>query len=462
MIQPEMQTDAPVHPSRIHRLNSAPSRNGDYVLYWMQAAQRAGENPALDHAVLEADRLGLPLVAVFGLTENYPEATLRHYRFMLEGLQEVRAALAEKSIQLVLRIGPPDRVAIEAGRRAASIICDSGYLRRQNAWRKAVAEAAGCPVTAVEGDLVVPVETASDKREWAARTLRPKIHRRLDDFLVPGADLRPSRGSMDLSLDGLSDLSPDAVLEKLKIDRTVEPVGRHFKGGAAEAEKRFKTFIRDRLARYDENSNQPQTDDVSFMSPYLHFGQISPVYLARQVRRAPAVPEDQKAAFIEQLVVRRELAFNFVHYTPNYDDYACLPEWARKTLDVHRTDPRPYRYTEAELVESRTHDPYWNAAMTEMRKTGYMHNYMRMYWGKKILEWRETPEDAFRVALKLNNRYFLDGRDPNSYAGVGWVFGLHDRGWGERPVFGKVRYMAASGLKRKCDIDAYVAKTAAL
>ena len=202
-----------------------------------------------------------------------------------------------------------------------------------------------------------------------------------------------------------------------------------------------------------ENRNQPQTDDISHMSPYLHFGQLSPLYLALQIKAAASRLKEAQEAYLEELIVRRELAMNFVNYTPKYDSYACLPQWAQKTLTQHRKDPREYVYTRSRLEEAETHDEYWNAAMREMKITGFMHNYMRMYWGKKILEWSKTPEHAFRTTLAINNKYFLDGRDPNSYAGVAWVFGVHDRAWFERPMFGKIRYMAASGLERKCDIQ---------
>ena len=194
------------------------------------------------------------------------------------------------------------------------------------------------------------------------------------------------------------------------------------------------------------------------MSKYLHFGQISPVALAMKVRETARGSRDDRHAYIEELMVRRELACNFVHQRPDYDAFTCLPDWARQTLDQHRHDARPYLYDREQLEAASTHDPYWNAAMREMRHTGYMHNYMRMYWGKKILEWSASPEEAYANALALNNKYFIDGRDPNSFANVGWIFGLHDRPWQERAVFGKVRYMNAAGLKRKCDIEGYVRK----
>ena len=186
------------------------------------------------------------------------------------------------------------------------------------------------------------------------------------------------------------------------------------------------------------------------------------MYLALQALKTEKRFSKAREAFIEELIVRRELAINFVYYTPDYDSYACLPGWAKKTLAEHKNDRREYLYSRGELENCRTHDEYWNAAMREMKSTGFMHNYMRMYWGKKILEWSQTPEKAFKAALAINNKYFLDGRDANSYAGVAWIFGMHDRAWFERPIFGKIRYMAASGLERKCDIQAYVAKVNAL
>jgi deoxyribodipyrimidine photo-lyase len=444
--------------TRIQALNDREVAAGDYVLYWMQQSQRAEHNPALDLAVREANRRKLPLVVGFGLMDDYPEANRRHFRFMLEGLQEVAADLQRKGIRLVVRLGQPSAVALALGQRAALIVCDVGYTRHQREWRRELAAEADCRVLAVEGDVVVPVAVVSTKAEYAARTIRPRIQKHLDDYLRLPRAAAPRQSSLDLNLDGIGLDDIDAVIAELKIDRCVSPVTAFFKGGTAEARKRLRRFIRHRLAGYDKNSNQPQTDDVSMMSPYLHFGQISPVYLALQVRDAQEGQGIDRAAYLEELIVRRELAINFVHYTPDYDRYSCLPDWAHKTLATHAGDRRAHVYSREELEAAETHDLYWNAAMREMKFTGFMHNYMRMYWGKKILEWTPDPEEAFDTTLAINNKYFLDGRDPNSFAGVAWVYGKHDRAWAERAVFGKVRYMAASGLERKCDIEAYVHK----
>jgi deoxyribodipyrimidine photo-lyase len=451
-----------IQQARIRPLNDLDKPKGDYVLYWMQQSQRAAFNHALDYAIQQASELNQQLLVAFGLTDRYPDANLRHYTFMLEGLGETRKELASMGIKMVLRRGDPPEVALKIGRRASLIVCDRGYLRHQKQWRRQVAQAAACPVVQVESDVVVPVETVSGKAEYAARTIRPKIHRQLEVYLSRPVAPKVRRPSLGNPLESLDPGDIETILEKMDLDRSVAPVSAFFKGGTSQAVKRFDRFVRSSLKNYDQNGNQPQTDDISHMSPYLHFGQISPLYLALRIRQAQRSLPEAADAFLEQLIVRRELAANFVHYTPSYDEYECIPDWARKTLAEHRKDKREYVYSRRQLENADTHDPYWNAAMLEMKHTGFMHNYMRMYWGKKILEWSPTPQKAFRTTLSINNKYFLDGRDPNSYAGVAWIYGVHDRAWKERPVFGKMRYMAASGLERKCDIAGYVKKVAGL
>jgi len=451
-----------IQQTRIQLLNDLGVRKGDFILYWMQQSQRAAYNHALEYAVQQANQLDQMLLVVFGLMDDYPEANLRHCTFMLEGLKETMAALASRGIKMVLRRGYPPEVALRLGRRASMIVCDRGYLRHQRAWRAQVAKQTTCPVVQVESDVVVPVGVVSDKAEYAARTIRPKIHKHLADYLIDFKPTTVKKSSLTLNVKGINLKNIDAVLQKMKIDHSVPPVTNFFKGGSSQARKTFKIFLYRRLAHYVNNRNQPQTDDISHMSAYLHFGQISPLYLALQIDSVGSRLQAAKESFLEELIVRRELAMNFVNYAPHYDSYKCLPNWARLTLAEHQKDPREYVYTRRQLENAQTHDEYWNAAMREMRYTGFMHNYMRMYWGKKIIEWSKTPEHAFRTTLAINNKYFLDGRDPNSYTGVAWVYGVHDRAWFERPIFGKVRYMAASGLERKCDIKGYVKKVDSL
>lgn len=448
-----------IQEERIQLLNDLDIQNGSYVLYWMQHAQRAEYNHALEFAIQQANDHGLPLLVAFGLTDGYPDANLRHYTFMVEGLQETQRALADRGIKMVVRLGAPDAVALDLGRDAALIVCDRDYVRIARGWRENVAAEAACRVVQVETDVVVPVETVSNKAEYMARTIRPKIHTHLDRFLLAFRTTPLDCHSLELSVAGVEIDDGRALLDSLALDRSVEPVSHLFTGGLSAAKRILRDFLRNRFVHYAENRNQPQTNDVSHMSKYLHFGQISPLYLALQIRGAAGNgAKAQVDAYLEELIVRRELAINFVYFTPDYDAYSCLPNWAQKTLAEHRDDERPHRYTRTEMEQADTHDSYWNAAMREMKHTGYMHNYMRMYWGKKILEWCNTPEYAFQTALALNNKYFIDGRDPNSFAGVAWVFGMHDRAWAEREIFGKVRYMSAAGLERKSDIKAYVKK----
>jgi deoxyribodipyrimidine photo-lyase len=449
--------ESDIFEARLKPLNQKGVCAGRFVLYWMQQSQRAEFNHALEYAVKLANDLGLPLLVVFGLTKNYPDANMRHYMFMLEGLAQTQKTLENRGIRMIVREGHPPDIALEQGLSAAAVICDRGYLRHQKIWRDELVAKAPCLVIQVESDVVVPVGEVSRKAEYAARTIRPRIKKNLDKFLKPVHELSLKVDSLGIQMDEIDLSSPETVIRNLGVDREVFAVTPLFQGGTNHARDRFERFLRENLDQYDHHSNQPQTDDISHMSPYLHFGQISPVYLALKVTGSGA-ESNSKDAFTEQLVVRRELAINYVEYTPYYDQFGAIPEWAQKTLNDHRGDSRPVSYTCYQMENAQTHDEYWNAAMQEMKYTGFMHNYMRMYWGKKILEWSKTPEEAFRTALHLNNKYFLDGRDPNSYTGVGWLFGIHDRPFRERSIFGKIRYMAASGLERKCDIKAYVEK----
>jgi Deoxyribodipyrimidine photo-lyase type II (EC 4.1.99.3) len=439
-------------------LNSRETKSGDYVLYWMQAAQRAEANPALQHAVRLANEQRRPCLAFFGLTERFPEANARHLAFMLEGLRETQLALADRGVRLVVRRVQPDRGVVDLGRAASLVVTDRGYLRVQKSWREKAAAALACPLIQVETETVVPVETASPKEEYSAATFRPKIRKILASSLAVPADRKPLRDSLGWKGDSLDLENIEDVLAGLKIDRSVGP-SPFYRGGAEEAKRRFRLFLRERLDHFADLRNNPTVDFLSHLSPYLHFGQISPAWAAA---KAAASKSRGREAFLEELVVRRELAANFVHYNGRYDSFESLPAWARTTLARHAADPRPVLYTRAELEAGKTHDPYWNAAQREMAVTGKMHGYMRMYWGKKILEWSAAPEDAYATALYLNNKYEIDGRDPNGFAGVAWCFGKHDRPWGERPIFGLVRYMNDAGLRRKFDADRYVRNVAEL
>jgi deoxyribodipyrimidine photo-lyase len=439
---------------RIKALNEKAVQKGTYVLYWMQASQRATYNHALEYAILKANELRQPLIVFFGITDRFPEANERHYAFMLEGLRETQKSLNERNIQMVIRHVSPEKGAIRMAKKASLVVVDRGYLNIQRYWRKTAAERIDSPLIQVESDVIVPVEEASSKEEYAAATLRPKIHKKLSHFLTPLSHREPILSSLSMEFDSFEIDDPEKAISKLRIDRRVGKVDS-FRGGTKEAYRHLELFLEGKLDHYPELRNDPSLDYLSHMSPYLHFGQISPIEIALKVKQTRSPGGD---AFLEELIVRRELSMNFVFYNGEYDAFEALPEWAKKTLRSHQRDKRLYLYTLEQLERAETHDPYWNAAQKEMVITGKMHGYMRMYWGKKILEWSKTPEEAFRSTLYLNNKYELDGRDPNGFTGVAWCFGKHDRPWGERPVFGNLRYMNDKGLKRKFDADQYVRK----
>lgn len=439
-----------VEPGRVKELNTKPLRAGKYVLYWMEAAQRAAGNPALEFALALGQKRRLPVVAVFALHPRDPTRNLRHYAFLLAALQETAAALKDRGIRFTLRIGEPPQAVLALARTAAAVVTDRGYLRHQRAWRAEVAQRAPCAVFQVETEAVVPPELAYPREAVNAAVLRCRIHPLLLKFLRPQAELAAPFSSADLELPG-QEVEPSEALLFVEVDRTVPPVD--LPAGTEAARRRLARFLKEKLARYHLDRNDPTKDGTSGLSPYLHFGQISPVEVALKVA---AVGGPGAEAFLEELIVRRELAFNFVLHNPRYDAFAGLPAWAQDTLRRHALDPRPALYSLEELEEGRTGDPLWNAAQAELRTTGRIHGYMRMYWGKQFLLWVHDPEEAFRLALYLNNKYALDGRDPASYAGVGWCFGLHDRPFPERRIFGKVRPMTGAGLRRKFEIEVYI------
>jgi deoxyribodipyrimidine photo-lyase len=376
---------------------------------------------------------------------------------MLEGLQETQQALRDRGIQLTVQLQPPVEAVGDLARDAALVVVDRGYLRIERRWRERVAARLPCRLVQVESDVVVPVEMVSQKEEYAAYTIRPRIHKHLAGFLVPLEETPLERDSLSSDVGDIDLGDIGGALARMRINRSADAI-ETFRGGASQAEAQLSAFVASKLHNYAEGRNEPSEDYLSQMSPYLHFGQISPLYIAQRVMEAEGVGQENKDAYLEELVVRRELSMNFCHYNPHYDSLACLPDWAKKTLEEHAGDRREHIYSLEEFESARTHDPYWNAAQQEMVLTGKMHGYMRMYWGKKILEWTPSPDVAHRIALELNNRYEIDGRDPNGFAGVAWCFGKHDRAWAERAVYGKVRYMSAGGLERKLDIDRYMSQ----
>jgi len=436
-----------------------PDSAGRCVVYWMQRAQRATDNPALDVAIEAANTLALPVVVFFGLTPAYPRATLRHYRFMAEGFEDIAADLRTRRVGFVLRRHPNHDLARFCDAiRPALVVGDENPLRDPERWRADYAARLRVPFWTVDADVVVP-SVLLLKAQYAARTIRPRLQPLVPRFLAAGPE--PKARVAWSPPAGLSAEPPAvAVIGALDIPASPGPVPA-MRGGPRQADAALKRFLAKRLAGYATNRNHPDLDGTSELSPYLHFGHIGVRAIARAVGAADA-PREDREAFLEELIIRRELAVNFVRFNPRYDSLDGCEPWALGTLARHARDARRPCYTREQFEQAETHDPLWNAAQLQMVGTGWMHGYVRMYWAKKILEWTRTPEDAFAIAVELNDRYQLDGRDPNGYTGIAWAIGgKHDRAWGpERPIYGTVRYMSYASTSRKFDCRAYVRRVA--
>jgi deoxyribodipyrimidine photo-lyase len=448
-----------MNPNRMRLLRGGEEKRKGPVVYWMSRDQRIHDNWALLFSQELAIRRKAPLVVLFCLASQFLGATMRQYRFMIAGLQEVEKRLAAANIPFVLLTGSSE-VEIPAfveSNDVGVLVSDFTPLSINRRWKAGVAEKIDCPFYEVDAHNIVPCWLASSKREYAARTFRPKVNRAVPDFLE---DFPPSRRHPHERQEPWNTIDWRNAMRSLRIAEPVSAL-KWLEPGETAAYQVLQQFLKHKLGSYPEQRNDPSKDALSNLSPYLHFGQIAAQRVALEVNRSEAPPHAREA-FLEELIVRRELADNYCYYNLAYDSLDGLPEWARKTLQEHAKDQREYLYTLAELENAETHDRYWNAAQMEMVLCGKMHGYLRMYWGKKIIEWSSTPEAAFTTALFLNDKYELDGRDPNGVTGVAWCFGTHDRPWRERAIFGKVRYMNAAGLKRKFDMDAYVKKVETL
>ena len=426
----------------------------------MSRDQRLRDNWALIHASDLAKKSGSELAVVFCLTTDFPGATMRHYAFMLDGLREFAQSIQLLNIPFYLLQGDP---AENLGRfikefEINHVVTDFDPLRIKRRWKQRLAELTDINLTEVDAHNIVPARFVTDKQEYGAYTLRPKIRRHLESFLDPFPEIIAQRKTEKFRI---QQTDWTGILKSLKADRSV-PEANWIHAGEEAALDMMNYFINEKLVHYAEKRNDPNADVTSNLSPYLHFGQISAQRIAMEIL-ARHSDNSGTGAFLEELIVRRELSDNYCHFNEKYDTLENIPQWARKTLDDHRKDERDILYSEEILENGITRDPLWNAAQNEMKVTGKMNGYMRMYWGKKILEWTDSPEKALKYAIYLNDKYELDGRDPNGYAGCAWaIAGVHDRPWSERPVFGKIRYMNFNGAKRKFDVDAYIRKWAAV
>ena len=440
--------------TRTRLLKKGESTTGP-VVYWMSRDQRVEDNWALIYAQQMARETSQHLYIVFCISPNFLNASRWQYEFMIEGLQLVEQQSAALKIPFILLIGEPAREIpkIVESIGASALVTDFDPLRTKKNWKHGVIKEAQIPIYEVDSHNIVPCWVASMKQEYAAYTLRPKINRLLPVYLeeFPPPKKMPYKVK-DWSDASIWDKALELMAEDAKKPATIQ------KSGSENAKRSLHEFITNRLSGYSEARNDPNFDGQSKLSPYLHFGQISAQRVALEVRASASAMID-KDAYLEELIVRKELSDNFLNYNDHYDTFQCLPAWSKRTLDEHRWDRREYTYKLAEFERAETHDELWNAAQRQMLRTGTMHGYMRMYWAKKILEWSASPEEAFETAVCLNDKYELDGRDPNGYAGIAWSLGgLHDRAWGERPIFGKIRYMSYKGCRSKFDVDEYIRK----
>jgi deoxyribodipyrimidine photo-lyase len=444
---------------RIRILKQGEEKSGP-TIYWMSRDQRTHDNWALLFAQEMAIKQKASLGVAFCLVPQFLGATIRQYGFMLQGLQETEKNLEAKNIPFFLLTGSPEEgiAKFVSQHEVGTLITDFDPLRLKRAWKKGVLNRIDIPVYEVDTHNIVPCWIASPKQEFAAYTFRPKVKRQLSEFLdeFPKLKKHPFSGKKKVEQTDWS-----RVKKCLKIDRKVLEVD-WIKPGEKAARLMLNQFIEHRLSKYDVKRNDPNIDGQSSLSPYLHFGQISAQRIVLEIQKKRISASEQEA-FLEELIVRRELADNFCFYNELYDSFIGFPDWAKKTLNEHRHDRREYIYSLDQLEKGQTHDVLWNAAQKEMVKSGKMHGYLRMYWAKKILEWTETPEEALRIAIFLNDKYELDGRDPNGYVGIAWsIGGVHDRAWFPRPIFGKIRYMSYKGARSKFDVKAYIKKVNSL
>uniref|UniRef100_UPI003AABA98B CPD photolyase n=1 Tax=Centroberyx gerrardi TaxID=166262 RepID=UPI003AABA98B len=430
------------------------------VLYWMLRDHRIQDNWALIRAQQLALAENLPLhICVCLVVPKSELSTLRHYSFMLKGLEEVAKECKTLDIQFHLLHGAAGEVlpGFVSDRGLGAVVTDFSPLREPLQWLEDVKKGLpeDIPLIQVDAHNVVPCWVASNKLEYAARTIRGKITKLLPEFLTefPLVDIHPYTASRTAK-----PVDWAKALASLQVDRAVGEA-EWAEPGSRSGMAMLESFIDLRLKHFATHRNDPNSAALSQLSPWIRFGHLSAQRVTLQVRHSGKNTGESASSFIEELVVRRELTDNFCFYNKKYDSIEGAYEWAQKTLKDHAKDPRPYVYTQDQLEKAKTHDKLWNAAQYQMVTEGKMHGFLRMYWAKKILEWTSSPEEALSIALYLNDRYELDGQDPNGFVGCMWsICGVHDQGWAERPVFGKIRYMNYKGCLRKFDVAGFERK----
>lgn len=448
--------------NRVRQLNQPELRvGGRYVLYWAQMNRRVESNHGLAYAVELANGLGLPVLFYEGLTCSYPHASDRFHTFLLEGVPATARRLKTLGIGYVFHLRrrrtDSNDAFYQLATEAAAVVTDDYPVFVAHEHNLSVPAKLRIPYYVADSSCIVPMGHFI-KQEYAAYTIRPKIKKVLEECLKP-VELPPVKRRFTGALPALHTTVAKSNIAELvaacEIDHSIPPSTER-RGGREEAERRLRYFLENNLRRYAKLNREPSAHATSELSPYLHFGHISSLEVALAVRQYAAEHKLIANEFLEQLIVRRELAFNFARFSPSLNSLDALPNWARTTLQKHVGDPREPVYSREQFERAATHDALWNATQTELLTRGVIHGYYRMYWGKKILEWSATPEEALATMIYLHDRYALDGRDPNTYTNILWCFGLHDRPWSERKIFGMTRYMSLEGMKRKTDVDAYI------
>jgi deoxyribodipyrimidine photo-lyase len=445
---------------RVRLLNEKSANNdGRYVLYWMQMFKRTTHNHALNFAIREANERKLPLVVYEGLKYYYPWASDRIHTFILEGVEEKRIEFAKLGIKYLFYLQQdetsPKNTVAEIAKDACLIVTDDFPCFIIPKHNQVISQRAEIPVYAVDSNGIIPM-SKFEKEEYGAYTIRPKIKRMLPDYLQFETDEK-----VIVRADNLQVNCPDTRFENIAelvkncaIDHSVKP-SPIYHGGSLNGQKRLKYFISNILANYDKTRNEPSVDGSSRLSSYLHFGFLSVFEIYQAVENAD-VPKESKDAFLEELIVRRELSYNFTKFNDKYDSLASLPNWVQETMRKHIDDKRERIYSVEQMEAGKTGDELWNASQRELVQTGEIHNYVRMLWGKNVIGWTKNYEEAFAILEDFNNKYALDGRNPNSYAGILWCFGKHDRPWMERPVFGMMRYMTSGSTGKKFNSKKYI------
>jgi deoxyribodipyrimidine photo-lyase len=422
------------------------------VLYWMSRDQRVNDNWALTYAVEMAENNSQPVMVVFNMVTPFLDASWRQYDFMIKGLKKIEGNLKQLNIPFNVLLGDPGTTIpnfVQAN-HIAHLVMDFDPLRIKRKWQEEVIQKLNISIDLVDAHNIVPCFVASEKAEYAAATFRPKIRKLLHEFLDEFPPLVTQRSHAPAKR-----INWEAWTISLNMSNEIKPV-EWISPGEQGALNVLEKFMHERLHKYAAERNDPNAGAVSGLSPYLHFGHISAQRVALKII-ADFKNDANTSAFLEELIVRKELADNFCYYNTNYDQVSCFLPWARNSLQEHLGDERDFIYSPEEFETSRTHDDLWNAAQMQIVNNGSLHGYLRMYWAKKILEWTQTPEDALRIAIYLNDKYMLDGRDPNGYTGCAWsIGGIHDRAWNSRKIFGKIRYMNRAGCERKFDVNRYI------